>query len=84
MSDKNIHIIIQARTGSTRLPNKVLKKLNNKIVLKHVVDRLDKSKYCDKVIVCTTVKEKDNTISDFCISNNIDFHRGSELNVLER
>lgn len=82
--NKNIHIIIQARTGSSRLAGKVLKKLNDKIVLKHVVDRLDKSKYCDKVIVCTTIKEQDNAIVDFCVSNNIDFHRGSELNVLER
>ena len=29
----NIHIIVQARVGSTRLPNKVMKKLEDKIVL---------------------------------------------------
>ena len=82
--NKNIHIIIQARTGSSRLPGKVLKKLNNKIVLKHVVDRLMKSKYSNKVIVCTSIKKQDDVIKDFCISNNIHFYRGSELNVLNR
>ena len=35
-SNLNIHIIVQARTGSTRLPNKVMKYLEDKIVLQHV------------------------------------------------
>ena len=83
-SNLNIHIIVQARTGSTRLPNKVMKYLEDKIVLQHVVDRLQESNYASKVIIATTVKKDDNVIADFCIKNNIHLFRGSELNVLER
>ena len=80
----NIHIIVQARVGSTRLPNKVMKKLEDKIVLQHVIDRLKLSKYASDVIICTTQKKEDNVISDFCLINKIKLYRGSELNVLER
>ena len=51
--------IIQARMGSTRLPNKVLLKLGGKTVLEHVVDRVYRSRMVKDVIVATTVlKEK--------------------------
>ncbi len=83
-SNLNIHIIVQARTGSTRLPNKVMKYLEDKIVLQHVIDRLKESNYASKVIIATTVKKDDDTIVDFCMKNNIHLFRGSELNVLER
>ena len=80
----NIHIIVQARVGSTRLPNKVMKKLEDKIVLQHVIDRLKLSKYANEIIICTTQKREDDVISDFCLINKIKLYRGSELNVLER
>ena len=35
-------IIIQARLGSTRLPGKVLKKINGKTILEYVINRLKK------------------------------------------
>ena len=54
----NIHIIVQARVGSTRLPNKVMKKLEDKIVLQHVIDRLKLSKYASDIIICTTQKKR--------------------------
>ena len=37
-------IIIQARLGSKRLPNKVLKKINNKSIIEIIFERLSKSK----------------------------------------
>ena len=80
----NIHIIVQARTGSSRLPNKVMKYLEDKIVLQHVYDRLKESKYAQKVIITTTTNVSDTIIVDYCINNNIEVFRGSELNVLNR
>lgn len=80
----NIHIIIQARTGSTRFPKKVMKPLEDKIVLQHVVDRLKLSQYANDVIICTTQKKEDDVISDYCLINKINIYRGSELNVLQR
>jgi spore coat polysaccharide biosynthesis protein SpsF len=81
---KKIDIIVQARTGSSRLPNKVMNYLEDKIVLDHVIERLQKSKYARQVIICTSNKEEDNIIYEHCYKKNIKCFRGSELNVLER
>ena len=84
IKNKKIDIIVQARCGSTRLPNKIMKYLEDKIVLDHVVGRLKKSKYARNVIISTTDKQQDTIIFDHCQKNNIKCFRGSELNVLER
>ena len=50
-------IIIQARCGSTRLPNKILKKIhNNDNVLEYLIKRV--SNYFDKKIICSNDKIK--------------------------
>ena len=82
--NKNIDIIVQARFGSTRLPGKVMKILEDKLVLQHVIERLRKSKYVRNVIICTSIFTKDDIIFNFCKENNILCFRGSEQNVLER
>ncbi|MBC7474841.1 MAG: acylneuraminate cytidylyltransferase, partial [Candidatus Sericytochromatia bacterium] len=51
--------IIQARTGSSRLPDKVLMKLENKTVLEHVFNRVKKSKLISDIVVATTLKDED-------------------------
>ena len=76
--------IIQARMGSTRLPNKVLLKLAGKTVLEHVVSRVKKSKFVDEVIVATTIDKKDLEIISHCASNGIRIFVGSETDVLDR
>jgi len=52
-------VIIQARMGSTRLPGKVLKDINGKPMLWHVIDRVMKSKKTDLIVVATTTKEEE-------------------------
>ncbi len=76
--------IIQARMGSTRLRGKVLKELCGKKVLEHIVLRVKKSKFIDKVVVATTINKEDDDIYKFCQEKNVDCFRGSENNVLER
>lgn len=76
--------IVQARTGSTRLPGKVLKKIADKTVLEHVVERLKFSTKLDTIIVSTTINPIDDSIVDLCKKQKIPFFRGSEFNVLER
>jgi len=80
----NINCIIQARMSSTRLPGKIMKFIEDKVVLQHVVDRCKMSRYIDKVIVATTNKKDDDIIEKYCIDNNILYYRGDENNVLER
>jgi len=56
--------IIQARTGSTRLPGKVLLDLVGEPMLARDVNRLSRSEMLDKVIVATTVEPADDVIVD--------------------
>ena len=79
-----IAAIIQARMGSSRLPNKVLMDIHGKPSLKFMIDRVAKSKYIEKIIIATTRDERDKVIVDFCIKNNILFYCGSENDVLDR
>jgi len=76
--------IIQARLGSTRLPNKVLLTLAGKTVLEHVVNRARASKFIDEVIIATTISKNDLEIVSFCSKNKIRVFVGSEDDVLDR
>jgi spore coat polysaccharide biosynthesis protein SpsF len=62
----------------------VLKDIDGKSVLWHVVDRLRRAKLLDQVIIATTTDPKDEAIQTFCRHENIDFFRGSEEDVLDR
>ena len=81
---KNISAIIEARMNSSRLPGKVLKLIGGFPCLYHTVQRLQKVKELDNIIVATTTNEKDNEIENFCNKNKIDCFRGDEENVLSR
>ena len=80
----SIHAIIQARMASTRLPGKVLKILNGKTLLERVVERAKKINGVSKLIVATTVKDKDTPIVKLCKAIKIPYFRGSEDDVLDR
>ncbi|MCX7797079.1 MAG: glycosyltransferase family protein [Melioribacter sp.] len=81
---KDITVIIQARVGSTRLPNKIFKELCGKPVLWHVVNRVSKSKIIDKIVVATTILKEDDVTERFCKENSILYYRGSSEDVLSR
>ena len=59
----NIAIVVQARTGSKRLPGKVLKKLTKKYnTLEFLIKRLKLSKSIKKIIIATSNLKKDDKI----------------------
>lgn len=76
--------IIQTRIGSTRLPGKVLKKMCDKSVLEHDIDRLRRVKNIDEIIIATTILEKDNAIVDESKRLKVTCYRGAEEDVLSR
>jgi len=80
----NISAIIQARIGSTRLPGKVLMKLNEDTVLSLLLKQLKHSKFLTEIIIATTTNPEDDVIEKFAISNNIKLFRGDSDNVLDR
>ncbi|WP_297517628.1 GNAT family N-acetyltransferase [uncultured Clostridium sp.] len=80
----NVVCIIQARVGSTRLPNKIMKCIKGKTVLEHVIDRVSKAKSINRIVIATTNKNHDDVISNLLSEKGVDYYRGSEENVLER
>ncbi len=86
IEDKRVLLVTQARTGSTRLPNKVLLKAAGKELLLHFIDRLLPSKFIDYIVVATTTNPKDIAIVDLVNGYDVKIKtfRGSEEDVLDR
>lgn len=76
--------IIQARMGSTRLPGKVMMKIQGKTVLDHVISRVKQSKGIDDIVIATTTESDDDTIVEEAKRLNVKCFRGSEDDVLCR
>ncbi|WP_353047476.1 glycosyltransferase family protein [Exiguobacterium sp. s131] len=76
--------IIQARMGSTRLPGKVLMKLQGRTVLDHVITRVKQAKLIDEIIVATTTLSEDDVLSEEAKRYGVRVYRGSSDNVLSR
>ena len=81
---KKIVAIIQARVGSTRLPRKVLERIEGRPMLWHVVERVKKAKLVDEVVIATTDREEDSAVEKIAKDCGVGFFRGSEEDVLDR
>ena len=79
-----INAVIQARTGSTRLPGKVLEDLGGRPVLEWVVRAAQTATQLDTVIVATSTEAGDDTVADLAASLGVPVVRGSEDDVLSR
>ncbi len=76
--------ITQARIGSTRLPEKILKTINGESLLEIHLKRILKSKLITKLKVATTVESDAHKIVDIATKFGIRVYKGSINNVLER
>ena len=81
---KNILIISQARYDSTRLPGKVLLKIQNKPLLWYVIRRLERVKTPNQIIIATAKSPSNKPIIEFAKENGINYYVGSENDVLDR
>lgn len=79
-----IAIIVQARVASTRLPGKVLKKINGKTLLEILISRLRHCKTVKKIIIATTKNPKDKKIVALAKKLKTPVFQGSENDVLDR
>lgn len=77
-------IIIQARMGSNRLPGKILKMINGRPLLEHILFRLERLSKPAEIVIATTEKAENDVVEEFCRKYPIKCFRGSELNVLDR
>lgn len=84
MRKRQLGIIIEARTGSSRFPNKVLRKIGKRTLIEFIIDRLKKIKRKKKIILATTKKIEDLALVEIAKKNKINFFRGSENDVYKR
>ncbi|NBT36666.1 MAG: hypothetical protein EBT21_00735 [Actinobacteria bacterium] len=75
---------IQARTGSSRLPGKVLRDLDGKPLLQYQIERIQQSQGIERVILATTDRPQDDALAHLAESMGIDCFRGSEDDVISR
>jgi spore coat polysaccharide biosynthesis protein SpsF (cytidylyltransferase family) len=76
--------MIQARCSSTRLPNKVLMDLCGKTVLQRMIERVQRSKMADEVMVVTSIEKENLPIIKLCTEMGVRVGVGSEEDVLDR
>ena len=77
-------VMIQARCGSTRLPNKVLKDLCGKPALQRMIERVQRSELIDEVMVVTSIEKNNLPILRLCADLGVRVGIGSENDVLDR
>lgn len=77
-------IIITVRTGSRRLPQKCLRKIGDKMVIEHIIERAKRSKKANLVLLCTTHLPEDNILCEIAIKNKVFAFRGSAEDKLDR
>jgi len=76
--------VIQARTGSTRLPGKVLRPLGGRPVLGWMVRAAQAAEGVDEVVVATSTHAGDDAVADLAAELGARVVRGSEDDVLSR
>tara|TARA_B100000214_G_C23893266_1_gene592845 strand:+ start:326 stop:1108 length:783 start_codon:yes stop_codon:yes gene_type:complete len=81
---KKIVSIVQARMGSTRLPGKVLMKIQDKPMLWHIINRIKQCDKVDDIIIATSNSKSDDLIYEMSKENGFICYRGSQNDVLDR
>lgn len=78
-------IVIQARTGSSRLPNKmVMPFFKEKTILEIIIDRIKVAIGDIDIILATSTASGDDKLAELANAKGIMLYRGSESDVLDR
>ena len=83
MADQ-VAVILQARTGSSRLPGKVLADLAGRPMLAFLVERLKRCSAVDRVLLATTDSPEDDALASLGEKLGLTVCRGSKNDVLSR
>lgn len=76
--------IVQARMGSTRLPDKVMKPIGGVPMIELLLARLAKSKQIDQIVLATSTDERNTALVEHVQNLGYTCVRGSENDVLDR
>lgn len=83
-SPERVVTVIQARTGSSRLPRKVMLPLLGKPALVCMVERVLAAKLSGTVVVATTTEPADDVIEAVCENEGFACFRGHPTDLLDR
>ena len=75
---------VQARMGSTRLPNKVMKPIGGIPMIELLLSRLSQAKEVDQVVVATSVDDRNQPLVEHVRKLGYACEQGSENDVLDR
>jgi spore coat polysaccharide biosynthesis protein SpsF len=84
MSEINIIAIVQARMGSSRLPDKVCLDIGGYPMLVRVLERTRRSRMLSDIVVATTTSPTDDPIEKLCQERDYACFRGSLYDLLDR
>lgn len=76
--------LIQARMGSTRLPGKVMKKINGRTMIEILLHRISKANLINDIVIATSIQSENNDLAEHLESLGYSVYRGSENDVLDR
>lgn len=82
--NSKILILVQARTGSSRFPNKVLQPVMGKSILIHQLERIQGIRTQAEIVVITSQEEADNAIVYESEKHGFSVFRGSLEDLLDR
>jgi spore coat polysaccharide biosynthesis protein SpsF len=80
----NIVTVIQARTGSSRFPNKILLPLSNAPLLYRMYERVAASKLKGTIVIATTTDKSDDQVEELCKDYQLNCFRGHPTDLLDR
>jgi spore coat polysaccharide biosynthesis protein SpsF len=81
---KTVMAFLQARMGSTRLPGKVLLRIQGKTILERAIERLRAADKVHEVVVLTTTLDEDAAVCEEAARLQALVFRGSSDDVLQR
>ena len=76
--------VIQARTGSSRLPGKILLPLAGAPLLERMLERVQAARSLDEVVVATTRDPQDEPVRALCARLGVRCHSGHPSDLLDR
>jgi glutamate-1-semialdehyde 2,1-aminomutase len=76
--------IVQARMGSTRFPNKVMRPVCGVPLIGLLLERLSKARRVDQIVLATSIDARNDSLASYAESIGYPVFRGSESDVLDR
>ena len=80
----NVSLIVQARLGSKRFPNKALKPLAGKPMIFRILERLVRCKSVDQFVLAIPNTKINKRLKEINFNKKVKIYEGSENNLVER